>query len=137
MVFYWMSERTYRFIIGLAILISLFLEYVPLMWAVMGIYLLEAITNWRLPIIISRARYGENYESRMMPAKGCQAVSARINFDAERVLRIVVVSLLYLTYILFFDVLWFFPYLIGIMLLAAGVSNICPMLLLFRWAGFK
>ena len=62
---------------------------------------------------------------------------AAISFDAERVLRLLVAGMLVVTFVLFKEQAWFFPWFIGFMLFMAGMTNICPMVMFLRWLGFR
>ena len=108
-----------------------------MLWGIAGYLFFEGVTGLRATILISRFRFGENYLDKMAMHLGAELKAARINFPAERLLRIVVASLIFVTSYWYQDTLWFVPYFVGIMLFAAGLSNICPMFLVFRWAGFK
>ena len=127
-----MSERVFRLILGIGLLAILTLNIPELIYAYMGVLLFEGVTNWRIPILISKARYGADYMTAVKPCGGTE-----MSFEAERMLRLLVVLFLGLSYILFSDILWFFPWFIGVMLLLAGLTNICPMVMALRWIGFK
>jgi hypothetical protein len=101
-----------------------------LIHAYIALLLFEGITNWRMPILISKLRYGVFHEST---DQSCQAIP----FDAERALRFVVAGLLITSYIIFPTQLWFLPWLVGFMLFMAGITNICPMAMMLRWIGFR
>ncbi|MDH3513806.1 MAG: DUF2892 domain-containing protein, partial [Gammaproteobacteria bacterium] len=64
-------------------------------------------------------------------------VKARVNFEAERALRLAVAGFLIVSYVFFNESLWFFPWFIGFALFGAGLSGICPMVMGFRWLGFR
>jgi hypothetical protein len=125
-----MSERVFRFILGAVLLILLFLQKETIIHVYIGLLLFEGITNWRIPILISKLRYGEFRESANPSCRD-------IPFDAERALRLVVAGLLITTYILFPIQLWFFPWIVGFMLFMAGITNICPMAMILRGIGFR
>jgi hypothetical protein len=126
-----MSERSFRLIQGLYILLVLYFELDTLLYVYLGIIALEGITNWRLPTLINRLRYGspspQEHETK----------PPRFNFEAERLLRLVVFTLLLFTVLIFPEAGWFFPWFIGAMLFMAGVTNICPMVMMFRYLGFR
>lgn len=128
-----MSERVFRFILGAALVLLLYLQADELMYAYIGILLFEGVTNWRVPILVSRLRYGSEFRSQDLLSPGCN----RIPFDAERVLRLLVAALLILTFVMFPEQAWFFPWFIGFMLFMAGLTNICPMVMGLRWMGFR
>ena len=125
-----MSERIFRLIQGACLLLLLFLQNEPLIHGYIALLLFEGITNWRIPILVSKLRYGEFREST---DPGCQGIP----FDAERALRLVVAGLLIISYTLFPTQLWYFPWLVGFMLFMAGITNICPMAMTLRWIGFR
>lgn len=128
-----MSERMYRFILGAALILLLYLQADALVYVYIGILLFEGLTNWRLPLLISRLRFGADFRVADALHPDC----ARIPFDAERVLRLVVAVLLTLSFVLFPEQTWFFPWFIGFMLFMAGLTNICPMVMGLRWLGFR
>lgn len=127
-----MSERTFRFIQGLYILAALYLENDIMMYVYLGVIGFEAITNLRVPVLVSRLRYG-----RGMVDEASEPMACKFNFEAERMLRVVVLLLMIFTFVLFPDITWFFPWFIGVMLLMAGITNICPMVMFMRFLGFR
>lgn len=127
-----MSERLFRIVLGLSLLVFLAVDVPELVYGYIGLLMFEGITNWRIPILVSKARYGNKY---MDAVNACGGV--KLSFEAERMLRFLVAMLLVLSYVLFNEVLWFFPWFIGVMLLLAGLTNICPMVMALRWVGFK
>jgi len=128
-----MSERFFRIILGTTLILFLFNKWDNLVYIYIGILFFEGITNWRIPKIISRLRYGADTPAHL--ASPCEAI--RIDFDAERALRLVVGLFLVVTFILFHEQIWLFPWFIAFMLLSAGITNICPMNMFLRWVGFK
>ncbi len=131
-----MSERLFLFVVGAFILISLYIEidmniYILCLWL-----LFEAIMDIRLTTL------SQKLMSRTVPA-GLTVfqTQARFDFEALRVLRIVVSVSLAGAFILInqyhIDVLWFVPWFLGFAILGAGVSGICPAMLLIRWLGFR
>ncbi|MBU1192890.1 MAG: DUF2892 domain-containing protein [Gammaproteobacteria bacterium] len=128
-----MSERVFRFILGAALILLLYLQADMFVYAYIGVLLFEGITNWRVPILVSKLRYGKEFRPQDALGPGC----SRIPFDAERTLRLLVAAFLILTFIMFPEQTWFFPWFIGFMLFMAGLTNICPMVMGLRWAGFR
>ena len=124
-----MTERYFRLILGSTLIILLIVQNDTLVYAYIGLLLFEGVTNWRIPILIYRLR-------RVQPDDTISCVSP-INFESERLLRLVVAALLIITYIIFPDTLWFFPWFVAFMLFMAGVTNICPMAMFFSWLGFR
>lgn len=130
-----MTERIFRIILGVVLLATLYFDLRLAIYGFIVVLLFEGITNWRIPILVSRLNGGPmlaNPECTMSPGE-----HARINFEAERVLRIVVALFLIVSYILFNQALWVFPWFIGFALFGAGLSGICPMVMGFRWLGFR
>lgn len=128
-----MSERVFRFILGAALIFLLYLQADQLVYVYIGVLLFEGATNWRVPLLVSRLRYGADFRAQDVLSPGC----SRIPFDAERMLRLIVAVLLILTFMLFPEQTWFFPWFIGFMLFMAGMTNICPMVIGLRWMGFR
>ena len=128
-----MNERVFRFILGASLLLLLFLEQEQAIYIYIGILIFEGVTNLRVPMLVSRIRYGRYYNAGQAPPDA----SARIPFDAERVLRLIVAVFLIVSYVVFREEVWFFPWFIGFMLFMAGMTNICPMVMTLRWVGFR
>jgi hypothetical protein len=132
-----MNDRIYRAIIGLLILLALYFESGPFLYALVVVMFIEGLTNWRLPKFFCYV---------------CKCVSSRSNgieyvmdngnpdyrfyFEAERVWRFNVAFFLLLGWLLY-EHLWFLPWFLGFAIFGAGLSGVCPMLLVIRWAGFR
>ena len=146
-----MSERLFRLILGLVLMSILYCEWVfpsyqltiaflspePIgLWRFIeyffiALMMFEAVTNWRLTIIITRLRYGSSSQNHLDDGN----LSARYQFEAERILRLVVV--LFIACGIVFDELWWLSWFVGFMLMLAGITSICPMVMFFRWLGFR
>lgn len=127
-----MSERVFRIIMGLCLLIGLYFRSMEVLYGLIFILLFEGVTNLRIPLLISRLRYGEDRKVEM-PA-GCEC---SYSFEAERALRFVVIAMVYVSTLPIIDVIWWFPWFLGFALIGAGLSGICPIVLTLRWIGFK
>ena len=130
-----MSERVFRIILGAILLAALYFDLPVMIYGFIIVILFEGITNWRIPLLVSRlqgAASGVSTECALSPGDG-----ARINFEAERALRLGVAAFLIVSYLVFSKELWFFPWFIGFALFGAGLSGICPMVMGFRWLGFR
>jgi hypothetical protein len=142
-----MSERSFRIIQGSYLLLALYFGLDVLVLAYLVLIAFEGLTNWRIPLIVNRFRYGKlavasgpdpATDNKIDPSDTpAQCESCKFNFEAERLLRIVVFVLLIFTVLIFPEPGWFFPWFIGAMFLMAGLTNICPMVLLFRYLGFR
>ena len=129
-----MSERIFRIILGALLLILLALDTAMGIYIFMGILVFEGLTNWRIPILVSKARFGDAHQQHV---NACDGIKSVIPFEAERMLRLVVLLLLVASYIFYNELLWWFPWFIGIMLCSAGLTGICPMVMTLRAIGFK
>ncbi len=130
-----MTERIFRIILGVILLATLYFDMRLAIYGFIVVLLFEGITNWRIPILVSRLNGGP-----MLANPECTMSSgehARINFEAERALRLAVAAFLIVSYVMFNKELWFFPWFIGFALFGAGLSGICPMVMGFRWLGFR
>lgn len=128
-----MNERTYRLLQGGIILAGLILEKDFFIYFFLVLSFFEGLTGWRIPVLVTRLR--KQKEIRVLPRK--QNALTRLGFDAEQMMRLTVATLLAISYFLFPEETWFFPWFMGAMLLMAGISNICPMVIYYRWLGFR
>ncbi len=53
-----MNERIYRLLLGASLLIILFFERNEFLYVYIVMLTIEAFTNWRIPTLISKLRYG-------------------------------------------------------------------------------
>jgi len=131
-----MSERVYLFVIGGFILSSLYFElnlviYILCLWL-----LLEGVTGILLTHVLQKA-------IAVTEPIGLTTFRTqhRFDFEAIRVTRIVIAVFLAGAFILLneynIEILWFFPWFMGFAILGAGVSGVCPIVLLTKWLGFK
>ena len=130
-----MSERIFRVILGSVLLLLLYFELRMAVYGFILIILFEGITNWRIPVLISRM--GGDRNAGIADCELSPGAKARFNFEAERALRLAVAVLLFISYVVFPVELWFFPWFIGFALFGAGLNGICPMVIGFRWLGFR
>ena len=132
-----MIERIWRLTIGLVILVLLSFDLEIIVVGLAGWLIFEGITNIRLTKIVSRLRWGTNYLDEMEKSVSSINSPRSINFEAERMLRFAMAMVLILTIQFTPNLLWFVPWLVGLMLTSAGLTSICPMLMVFQWIGFK
>lgn len=130
-----MSNRLYRLFFGATLLLALYFDVNQAVYALIGLALFEAITNLRIPLIVSRLRHDSDGD----PDEGSLGIQfpVRTLFEAERGWRISVAAMLTISLFTFSDALWFFPWFMGFAILGAGVSGVCPMFLAMKWAGLK
>lgn len=129
-----MTERTFRIILGAILLVALYFDWRLVIYGYIVVLAFEGVTNWRIPTLVSRLQGDPAAGSACALSPGDKA---RLNFEAERALRLVVAAFLVITYVVFNTALWFFPWFIGFALFGAGLSGICPMVMGFRWVGFR
>lgn len=130
-----MTNRTYRLLVGAVMLIALYFDLPMLMHALIGVVLFEGITNWRLPIIINRIT-GKPQEDYTEGSLGL-GFKQRFTFDAERAWRLVLGTVLFIVYGLYYDQLWFLAWFMGFAIFGAGISGVCPLFLGLKWVGFR
>jgi len=127
-----MSERTFRLIQGIYLILFLSLDLSMFIYAIIITMGLEGLTNWRIPRIVSRLRYGKQAQFQSVRNDG-----VRFNLDSEQMQRLAMAIFLLLTYIVFPGVGWYGPWFLGFLLIMAGLTNICPMVIFMRWIGCK
>lgn len=127
-----MTERWYRLVQGIYLIVALYIENDAMMYGFMILLTLEALTNLRLPVVLMHFTGALDTQEEEAENE-CYTFS----IDSERLLRIFVVIFLLLSYVLFPEPVWFFPWFVGAMLLLAGITNICPMVMMFQFVGFK
>lgn len=134
-----MTDRTYRTLVGLALLTGLVLDSPQLIYVLVAVMFFEGITNQRVPKIVCKFRNCvaiRNNQAAVIYTPEITTGESRFAVESERVWRLVVGSLLFFTFY-FYDQLWFFPWFMGFAIFGAGLSGVCPVLLAIRWAGFK
>jgi len=130
-----MSNRIYRLLFGATLLTALYLDLPPAVYALIALASTEGLTNLRIPRLLSRWRHGHDGD----PAEGGLGIDfpRRFGFESERAWRLAVAAMLATSYLLYPGPLWFFPWFMGFAILGAGISGVCPVLLLLKWAGFR
>lgn len=108
------------------------------MMAVIGLLIFEGVSNWRVPALVTRLRHRDPLELKdsleLIPER---RNGPRFPFDAERAWRLVVSAMLIISYFLYYDQLWFFPWFMGFAIFGAGISGVCPVLISLKFIGFK
>lgn len=134
-----MSERIFRIILGavlfIALTIAAVLETRTPVYIALAIIAFEAITNWRIPIIITRIRYGKNFKEHIQVQPANTRILGRI--EAERFLRVAVIMFICLPFIVPVIYVEFVPWFVATALVLAGVTNICPMVMFLRYTGMR
>ncbi|MEJ2180817.1 MAG: DUF2892 domain-containing protein [Gammaproteobacteria bacterium] len=125
------AERWYRLFQGVYLLIALYAEHDLMIYGLLALLSFEVLTNLPVPLLVSRIRFGNK-----VAAVGSVRWSP-FTFNSERMLRIVVIVLLILSCVLFPEPIWFIPWFVAAMLLLAGITNICPMVMMFQRIGLS
>ena len=128
-----MSDRMYRAFLGAFLLAALVFDLNGLMYGLIVMLFLEGMTNWRIPILAGRLF------PHVFAVKPCVSdrYRVRFHFEAERAWRLLIASLLLLTYVFFYHLLWFVPWFLAFAILGAGVSGICPGAFSLKRLGFR
>ena len=130
-----MSNRIYRLLLGAVLVFILYFDVTSLLYALIALATFEAITNLRIPKLVSRRRHGSDGD----PGEGCLGIqfTQRTGFEAERGWRLTVAAVLAISLMAYPDHLWFLPWFMAFAILGAGISGVCPMFLLLKWAGLR
>lgn len=131
-----MTERTFRIFFGASLVLALYFDRQPLVLGLIALLAFQGIANWRITHFISRLRHGRK-DAAETACAAAALITTRINFEAERALHLIVAGLLIFTYVVYNQQLWFFPWFIGFALFGAGLSGICPMILVLKAFGLK
>ena len=130
-----MSEKSFRIVLGAWLVAALLLNSPYLMYALVGVLLFEGITNLRVPKLVDRLRYGSANAAKFNATQ--ENPSARVSFEAERGLRLIVAGLIIVSMTSLGTLLWLLPWFVGFALIGAGLSGLCPMVLALRWLGLR
>lgn len=126
-----MTDRTYRLIFGSLMLIFLYFNLTYLVFILIGIMIIEGITNLRISLMISRLR-------GLPPAIDSHAnTNCKINIEAERIWRLIIGLVFLVTYAFLPEILWFVPWFLAFVIFGAGASDVCPGLAALRKAGLR
>lgn len=139
-----MTERTFRVFLGAGLFFLLYLSALngrtDLLMYYIALLVFEGITNWRIPGIVTAIKHKMTYNKPVFYNRSLVSDPDHhfsIPFEAERAMRLVVALFLLAPGYFSLDFLWILPWFVASMLLLAGVTNICPMVMFFRWMGFK
>lgn len=132
-----MSDRSYRLLFGLTLLLALYFQIHYVVYALILLAVLEGLTNLRIPVIVARLPGNLGGQVPMQENLTVAPSRCKYSFEAERALRLLMATVLFLSYVLFPKHLWFVPWFIGFALFGAGVSGVCPSLSLLKWLGFR
>lgn len=128
-----MSEKNFRIVLGAWLIAGLLFNSHYVIYALIGLLLFEGITNIRIPGLITRMR------SLDLPDNDSVGLNpnARVSFEAERGLRLIIIAFVLLPMGSDIEFLWLLPWFVGFALIGAGLSGICPMVLALRWLSLR
>jgi len=132
-----MSDRTYRLLFGLVLLIALYFQVYQVVYGLIILTIIEGLTNLRVSVAVARLRSSLGGQVPMQENLTVAPSLCRFGFEAERALRLLTASVLCVSFVLWPRDLWFIPWFIGFALFGAGVSGVCPSLSLLKWLGFR
>ncbi len=130
-----MSNRVYRAVLGFLILLGLYYDLEPLIFFVIALLAFEGLTNLKLTDLLCKLQ-NSIFKGVYHFVNPEEALTPRFNIEAEQVWRLVVSAFLYLCYVPF-DMFWFLPWFMGLVIFGSGLSGVCPGLLVMRWIGFR
>jgi hypothetical protein len=114
-------------------MVFLFFELHTLIYAYIGLLIIEGITNLRIPLLVSRLRFGNDHQD----TEEENPCAYKFNFEAERGFRFVIAGTLVITFAVFYEAAWFVPWLVGFGLTMAGITGICPIAISLRRLGLR
>jgi hypothetical protein len=97
-----MTNRTYRLLLGIAILLILYFDLTLAMYGLIGVLFIEGLTNWRIPLLVNRIL--------QRPAEQREPRANKWPPQAEQAWRLLIGAMLLLTAVVFKDVVWFMPW---------------------------
>lgn len=131
-----MSERMFLFAVGAFILTGLYFEVNIMIYGLCLWLLFEGITG----VLLTRMSHKVISLAEPVGLTTFRT-QQRFDFEALKATRIIIACFLGGTFLLLneydIEVLWFFPWFMGFAILGAGVSGVCPILLITKWLGFK
>ena len=97
-----MTDRNYRLLFGLAILLALYFDLTYVMYGLIGLIFLEGVTNWRVPLLVSRLTQKPGSDALPM-----EPFDFKWPLHEERAWRLLVGFMLLLTAVIFNEIAWF------------------------------
>lgn len=127
-----MSDRLFRLIFGLILLVALYFKLKIVVLAAIGLLVFEGLTNRLLLKLLGRISHSEFGPKDM----SIRTPDPKFSFGAEQGLRLIMASVIAVG-VVYQEMAWFLPWLVGFALVAAGVSGICPVYLLLKYGRLK
>lgn len=127
-----MSDRLFRLLFGAVLLVALYFKAENVVFTLVGLLVFEATTNRQALKFFGRI-YRNEFGPKDMPIR---TPTPKFKLEAEQGLRMIMACVL-IVGILLPEATWFFPWIVGIALVGAGLSGICPVVLMLKWARLK
>ncbi len=121
-----MNESQFRVVSGIILILILFFGDISWVYGFCIVFTAEFLLNIRLTSLLNYSR-----------GIGSWRAGALNDFDAERLLRLVVLVLVGVPSYFLNDLNWAIPWFVALMLVSAGVTQICPMKMMLSRLGFK
>ncbi len=131
-----MTERMFRFIFALILLIALYFDMPYVIYGLIALSLFQGVTPWRVARLTMHLRPGYRPDTASASSE-VAPVTAKFNLEAERALSLLTAVVLISGSVVFTKQLWFLPWFVGFAFFGAGLSGICPMVMCLRWCGLK
>lgn len=134
-----MTNSAYRAIMGGSLIVFLYFHLDAAIIGMILILFLEGITNLQIPMLVNRIRgLSTGYNFEPTPMREELDRSSRFGFGSERAWRLVVGAMLAVSFLLSDQsYLWLLPWFMGFAIFGAGISHVCPVLIVIKWAGFR
>jgi hypothetical protein len=120
------------FCVGASLLVALYFDLGWLVYTLIGLMLFEGLTNLRAAHLFRPAAASK--APCPVPESGRRI---RVDFDAQRAWHLIMATVLLVSYVLFYSKLWVFTWFVGFAVTGAGLSGVCPVLMLLKASGFK
>lgn len=132
-----MNDRIYIFLLGVVLLATLYLDMPWLVYGLITLLYFEGITNLRLAYLRTGTHHKGVLALSRVGSSDMPGIPRRFNIEAMRLWRILMATMLLLTFVLFPSNWWFMPWLLGFAMAGAGLSGLCPLLLSLRLIGYR
>jgi hypothetical protein len=131
-----MTDRHFRLLLGLGLLILLYFDQFLTIGFLIVFMVFEGLTNWRLPLLANRLA---GYRPTAAACAGVLGIPSRLHipFEAERMWRLAVSAVLYVSLFVYPEQVWWLSWFVAFTVLGAGISGVCPMLIALHMAGFR
>ncbi len=131
-----MTDRQFRLLLCMALLVLLHLDSVTGMAALIACLTCEGITNWRITRLTSQ--YFHDRDEFVRSVQTLQiCLPVRTSFEAERALRLMFALILVCSVYAYPDKLRWLAWFVTFAVVGAGISGIYPTLTTLRLPGFR